>query len=470
MNLSNRQAVANLVKALASYRDAQSVVGLSKSPVFHHQFSSISKAIINLARNKHELKRVRKLFREHQIKYFPIRARNYLQTDVVNIFRQHAPCLKGRQYRHKANNVIAGNQPLGIGYGFSFVNLADFPSNWSLPFDLRRIGSAEDEILVAVEQIKWICESAEFIESLNINAADSSYGVAKYISKVADIINLVNILRLRHGNKVDESDYQETGGAPQIYGKQYYLIEKSGWKEYKTKKKVSRKYLTSIYEKEADEYAEIEKETKKGKPLRIELRRWRGMKMRTKKGNSMKEVEFEIVGIRVLHRETGERIFKQDVFVAVVGAEREILTTEEIAEVFYHRFDLEVTNRFLKQNLFLESYQTPEVQHLDNWTVLAQEAMWLLWAASEEVEKVCEKWQKYSEPKAEKGGRLTPSQTRKGLERLILTFDEEAYLPKKCKKGLGRKKGSQLEPRKQYKVVKKWGELEEISKNRPQQE
>ena len=456
--------------AVASYRDAKSVVGLSKSPVFHHQFSSISKAIINLVRNKHELKRVRKLFREHQLKYFPIKTRNYLQTDVVNIFRSFSPCLKGRAFRHKANNVIAGNQPLGIGYGFSFVNLADFESSWSLPFDLRRIGSDEDEILVAVEQIKAICESAEFVSSLQINAADSSYGVAKYISLVNRISNLVNILRLRHGNKVFESESQETGGAPQIYGLQYYLIEKSGWKEYKKGEEISRKYLTSIYEKEADEFAEIEKVTKKGKPLRLELRRWRGMKMRTKKGNSMKEVEFEIVGIRVSHRETGERIFKQDVFAAVVGERRSELTIEEIAEVFYHRFDLEVTNRFLKQNLYLESYQTPEVQHLDNWTVLAQEAMWLLWAASTEVENVCEKWQKYSAPKAEKGGRKTPSQTRKGLERLILTFEKEPYLPKKCKKGVGRKKGEKQEPRKQYKVVKKWGELEEIIKNRPQQE
>lgn len=456
--------------ALASYRDAKSVVGLSKSPVFHHQFSSLSKAVAGLARNRHELKRVRKLLREHQLKYFPINAGNYWQTDVVNIFRQHAPCLKGRQYRHKANNVIAGNQPLGIGYGLSFVNLADFGSSWSLPFDLKRVGSHEDEIEVAAGQIKAICESEEFVSSLQINACDSSYGVAKYISRVNKIGNLVNVIRLRHGNKVFESSFEETGGAPQIYGSQYYLIEESGWKEYKKGEKVSRKYLTSIYEKEADEAAEIEKETRRGKPLRIELRRWRGMKMRTKAGNSMKEVEFEIVGIRVLNKKTGARIFKQDVFVAVVGERRKELKIEEVAEVFYHRFDLEVGNRFLKQNLFLESYQTPDVQHLDNWLVLAQEAMWLLWAASGEVENVCEKWQKYSQPKAEKGGRKTPSQTRKGLERLILTFEQEPYLPKKCEKGVGRKKGEKQEPRKQYKVVRKWGELEEIIKNRPPQE
>jgi hypothetical protein len=83
--------------------------------------------------------------------------------------------------------------------------------------------------------------------------------VAKYISKANEISNLVNIIRLRHGNQVFESDYQTTGGAPQIYGPQYYLIEASGWKEYQTKKKIRRKYLTSIYEKVADEFAEIEK-------------------------------------------------------------------------------------------------------------------------------------------------------------------------------------------------------------------
>jgi hypothetical protein len=305
---------------------------------------------------------------------------------------------------------------------------------------------------------------------LNINAADSSYGVAKYISKVNEVGNLVNVLRLRHGNKMWTSEYRETDGAPQIYGKEYRLIEESGEKEYRKKEKTYRKYLTSIYEKEADEYEEIERVTRKGKVLKIELRRWSGMKMRTKKGHSMKEVEFELVGIRVLEKETGKRVFKQDIFAAVVGKQRKTLGLAEVAEVFYHRFDIEVVNRFMKQNLFLESYQTPDIQHLDNWLLVVQEAMWLVWAGSKEVEKVCEKWQKYSEPKQEKGGRLTASQTRKGLERLFLTFEKEAYQPKKCKKGSGRKKGEKQPLRTHYKVVKKWQTEVEIIKARCQKE
>lgn len=304
----------------------------------------------------------------------------------------------------------------------------------------------------------------------NINAADSSYGVAKYISQVNDIKNLVNVIRLRHGNKIYQSDAQETSGAPQIYGEKYYLIEKSGAQVYRKKEKDYVVKQTSIYDRQVDESCEINRRTRKGKELRIELKRWKEMKMRTKKGNSMKEVEFDVVGIRVFEKETNERVFKRDVFLAIVGQEREKLGLEKSAEEFYHRFDLEVSNRFMKQNLFLEGYQTPSVEHLDNWNLLIQEAMWLLWTASPEVGQVCEKWQKYAEPKMEKSGRKTASQTRKGIEQLILTFEQKAYQPKKCKKGVGRKKGEFQERRKQYEIVKKWQPEVEIRKTVRQKE
>jgi len=366
--------------------------------------------------------------------------------------------------------MISGNKPIGIGYPLSIVNRAEFKSSWSVPFDLQRVKSNEDEIEIAAEQIREICGIEKFAGSLNINACDSSYGVAKYISQVNDINNLVSIIRLRHGNKVYESAAQATGGAPQIYGAEYRLIEESGEKSYQKKEKRYSKYLSSIYDKKANESQEIEKETKKGKRLKIELRRWSRMKMRTKRGNSMKAVEFEVVGIRVLEKETGKRVFNHDVFVSVVGEERQRLSLEEIAEVFYHRFDLEVVNRFMKQNLFLEGYQTPAVEHLDNWNLLVQEAMWLIWTASPEVEKVSEKWQQYALPKAARGGRKTTSQTRKGMERLILTFEKKPYQPKKCKKGVGRKKGANQEPRKQYEVVKKWHQEVEINYRNCRQE
>ena len=65
--------------AVASYREARSVVAVSKSPVFHHQYSSITKAISNLAKDERELGRVQKLFKGQWLEYFPLSSVNYFQ-------------------------------------------------------------------------------------------------------------------------------------------------------------------------------------------------------------------------------------------------------------------------------------------------------------------------------------------------------------------------------------------------------
>jgi hypothetical protein len=105
--VSNRQAAADLVMALAGFREAKSVAALSQSPLFPRQFSSMSKAIASLAKNHQELRWLRRLFRQHSLQYFPVSAGDYLQTDAVNLFRQYSPCVQGGQYRHKANRYWA---------------------------------------------------------------------------------------------------------------------------------------------------------------------------------------------------------------------------------------------------------------------------------------------------------------------------------------------------------------------------
>ena len=94
-------------------------------------------------------------------------------------------------------------------------------------------------------------------------------------------------------------------------------------------------------------------------------------------------------------------------------------------------------------------------QNVENWILTAQTAMWLLYEASDEVEKVSKKWQQYNEPKIAEGAKRTPSQTKKGAERLFLSFEKEPYVPKKVRKGLGRKKGTKLGKRAEYEVEKK---------------
>jgi hypothetical protein len=92
--------------------------------------------------------------------------------------------------------------------------------------------------------------------------------------------------------------------------------------------------------------------------------------------------------------------------------------------------------------MFLEGYQTPEKEQVENWILTAQTAMWLLYEEADEGENVSAKWQQYNEPTVKECGKRTPSQTKKGAERLFLTFEKEPNLAKKCEKGQGAEKGT----------------------------
>ncbi len=438
--------------AVASFKSAKSVVQLSESPVFHFQFSSISDAVTNLAKNDSERDERRQSLQKLFLERFELKSIIDWQTDGVSLFREHAKCLKDLQFVHRANTVICGNKPIGIGYPLLFINLADFTNKWSLPFEVEIVGKETDYVSLAAKKFLEICRRKEFENVLNINTADSSFGCPKYLSLTSRIENLVSITRLRHGRKVCFAERKATKGTPQIYGEDWYLREESGDWSLKKKDKIITKYQRSISEKEPDEETAVFAKTKKGRELRIEIRGWKGMLMHSSDGFSMKEAEFDLVSFRVLDEKTGERVFKEDVFVAVLGAERKRLNLKEIYQRFRRRFDLEVTNRFLKQEMFLQDYQTPKKENIENWILTAQTAMWLLYEASEEVENVSAKWQKYSEPKIKEGEKRTPSQSKKGAERLFLSFEKEPYLPKKCQKAIGRKKGEKQGKRVEYKV------------------
>lgn len=441
--------------ALASFKSAKSVVGLSESPVYHYQYSSISETISNLARTSAERDEHRQSLQRLFLERFERKPIIDWQSDAVSLFREHSKCLKDLQFVHKANTVIRGNKPIGIGYPLLFVNLADFENKWSLPFEVEIVGKETDYVSLAGRKMIELCGRDEFKYLLNVNTADSSFGCPKYLSPTSKVKNLVSITRLRHGRKVCFVERKETGGAPQIYGKDWYLREVSGDWRLKKNEETLTKYQASIYENKPDEQTEILTKTKRGRGLRIEMRRWNEMLMHSSDGFSMKEAEFDLVSFRVLDAKTGERVFKEDVFVSVLGLERKRLKLKEVYERFRRRFDLEVTNRFLKQEMYLEDYQTPAKENVENWVLIAQTAMWLLYEAADEVESVSAKWQKYGEPKIKAGAKRTPSQTKKGAERLFLSFEKEPYLPKRCKKGQGRKKGTKLEKREEYKVEKK---------------
>lgn len=138
--------------ALASYTPARSVVELSLSPVFHYQFSSINKAIRALAPLDKARPKVQEQITRFCLGYAGRRRDTVLlQTDTTPLCKPHSPTLDERTYVHIADNTVAQNLPLSVGYEVSFLNLSC--GTWSLPLSIERVGPAQTATECALAQL-----------------------------------------------------------------------------------------------------------------------------------------------------------------------------------------------------------------------------------------------------------------------------------------------------------------------------
>lgn len=451
--------------ALASCQEARSPVELSLSPVYHYQFSSISKAIDHLITDQKERLALQTAIEELCMSYYkrPAWQPYYLlQTDTTPLCKPHSPTMEGRTHIVVANNAIAGNKPLSIGYETSYVNLSDSMGGWSLPLSIKRVSPEQTASECALSQLESLLNNPNVTaaDSLIVNALDSKYGNAHYLAPAHQHERLVNTVRMRSGMKVwKRNDQTDTGGHPRIYGEKYYLQRQSGNKTYKKpkSKETYPVFQRAIFDLPADEQRQFCIYTRKKRKLNIHLWRWNDMMIRTKKGHDMKDKPFDLIAVRVTDAQTGKQVFGREMFIAITGKRKSELSIYHGYECYRRRYDIEPFLRFSKQRLMLQNYQTPDTQHLDNWLLIQQLTSWLLYATSDEAHFQPLKWESYL-PKnktAKFAARLSISQVRKAAQRLFLTFDPLPFKPVKSKKGKGRQKGMTFEPRKRHKVVKK---------------
>jgi hypothetical protein len=433
--------------------------------VYHYQYGSISKAIAHLAKNDQERSAIVNLFQKLCLSYMDeslFQPYLLLQTDVTPAPKPHSPTLKDRTFIAVPNNVIAGNKPLDIGYDVSFINIGDPENSWSLPLSSRRVSVDQTASECALKQLQELLEHPDLglSDILIINALDSKYGNAAFLAPAHQHKKVINITRMRAGMKVWKLDHQtNTGGAPKIYGDKFYLIDESRTKMYphpKTKESCEV-FQRSIFDLEADETLQLSAQTRKRRPLTVHLWRWNSVMIRSKDGNNMKDKPFDLIAVRVLDAQTQERLFSQNMFIALNGKQKRDVTTQQGYDSYRHRYDIEPYFRFAKQKLMLQKLQTPDVEHFDNWLLTVEFATWLLYAASKETRFRPRKWEKYlpESKEAKTAQQLSIAQVRKSAQDLFLTFDQDPFKPKKSKKGKGRQKGDKQTPRIRYRVLKK---------------
>jgi hypothetical protein len=474
--LPNRsRALTNLVMALSSDCTARSAVELSESPFCHYTYSNFSKILADIAHNEPSFAELVKSIRRLLQPYIPgPRSADGVffygfSTDVTTLIKAHSPCLEGRQYVPTSNNLIASNRSIGIGYRASMMHLNVGESHWCPPLSIELLNVESNALEVAIIQIRSLLTDPDlpFKDHLCLEKNDSAYGRATFLAYLYDLNNLVCISRLRSGTRVwQQEQHKETGGAPQIYGKKWYLNDVSINKSYSRKVKGVKKDYTvwqeSIMDLPCTQYCEFNTTLNNGRLAIIKMHRWNDLLMRSKglgKNATMKDKPYDLVRVEVLDAKTQKRIFGKPLYIALNGKRKSEVSTHLAQKQYRERFDVEGLYRFGKQKMLLDKYQTPDRQHLQNWLIVWQLANWLLLTAQKDCINIVKPWEKYlpvNKLCADNISKtLTLAQTRKSVSTLFATFDKTPFLPQKCKKGKGRKKGDKQTPRTCFNIEKK---------------
>ena len=160
---------------------------------------------------------------------------------------------------------------------------------------------------------------------------------------------------------------------------------------------------------------------------------------------------FTLIQIQVTD-EMGKTVWKP-MWLSVFGQRRHQLTGAQSWQAYRQRYDLEHFNRFGKQKLLMNSFQTPEVEREENWVQLSLLAYVQLWAARDLAVNLPRPWERYLPSSV--NGHVTPSVVQRDFTRIISQIGTPAQSPKRRGKSLGRTAGESQPPRPRHQVVKK---------------
>ena len=435
----------DLIDALGSMPEANTVVEYSLSPLFRRSYSTIFKAI-------DESKLKEKLLAEQIMPYLP-RPRQWLfwllMVDVTPNPRPYANTLEDRGMVYQPE-VVKGKLPVTIGHEYSTVAVglekeAGLTSSWLVPLLTQRVESRADKEMVGAEQIERLLQDNRFPfgRDLTVEVGDTSYSKPAYLHSHRKFPNLVTIARVR-SNRVFHHQYVPTEeearhpnrGHPTWYGERFSLSDPQSWSE-------------------PDESETLWETSRRGKRYRIEIRAWHNMLMPgvyKPQRLPMNEYPFTLVQI-VRYDQEGKQAFKHPLWLLVMGQRRHELSLLHIYQSYKQRFNLEHFFRFGKQKLCLADFQTPEVAREETWWQLVHIAYAQLWMARHLAFSLPRPWERNLPVMRQR--LISPSLVQRDFARIIRQLGTPAQPPKHRGYSPGRRPGTQFPKRPRQKVVVK---------------
>ena len=346
--------------------------------------------------------------------------------DVTPMPRPYAKTLADRTVVYHPNPVLS-NKP--IAYGHQYAALVYFPEKasvsslpWVLPLEMRRVKSDEKATAVHAQQVTALMTTEVFADAgrFCVCVVDSTLSAVTFLGEVQCHQNLVTIARTR-SNRVF----------------------------YRRPKKRKNKQGHPIWY--ADQVQTFDTVTKRGRKLTVEMQSWDNLLMRGTRDYPMHQSPFTLIRI-VVTDENGKCVFKRPMWLTVIGERRDQLSLSEVWHAYRQRYDVEHFFRG-KQRLLMSAYQTPNVEHEQNWQRITQLAYLQLFMARELAVALPKPWERYLP--AFSAQEVSPSMVMRDFLRIIAAIEPRPAFPKRRGKSPGRAKGERPKPRERQKVIRK---------------
>lgn len=401
-------ALFNLLDALC--RDGhqyKSVVELSQSASFERRYSSITDAITR-GLNHADFKKIEALVFSNT-KAVDNRPHLFF-TDCTANPRPYAKTMQQRGIVHSPNPA-PGNKPICVGHQYSLLAMSPQGERtkngrWLIPISMKRVGLNEKGNEAGVQQVVELINELGIEDELCINTGDSLYGSEGCRKSAVTKKNLVQMFRLSNKRKL----YQ----APE-----YLKIQGPGRRKLFGDKVILSKPETHPT---PDAVKTITMTTKKGKLCQVELTLFKNLLLRGSKDFASQEHPLNVLKAVVTDSD-GILLFKRPLWVALIGERRDEVSLEMAYNTYLNRYDIEHFFRFGKQKLLLDSYQTPELAHEEDWWKFVPLAYVQLYLANQLADLLPKPWEYYlsaykdTHKKAEL--EKTPSQTQRSFANIL---------------------------------------------------
>ena len=446
----NTDASVELVDALSSNTQANSVVQLSENIFYTRHYTSLTYTISSFYKPKDkepkdyelQLDESKKKIQNTLCQHIEIDIeRNYhlFAIDVTPNPRPFAKKVEDRGYI-KHNEVVNSGKPVTIGHNYSCVLYLTGRSTWALPLSIERVSTSVKDTVFGVNEWCNIIkeENNHFMDKRCVGVFDAAYSSAYCVAAFNNSQpgDAIFIARLR-GDRVLQRPYageQNSKGRPIIFDKDsaFDLKDEETWGR-------PAQSSSCIWT------------TQKGKKYIVHIEVWHGLRMRGHHDAKIQEIPLMAARVTV-RNQAGELVYARPLWTVIVGSWPSNWPIMNIWYNYHIRFDAEHFFRFGKSKMLLVGYQSSEMLNEENWKQFCMISYHQLYHARKLVKSVKKKWETKKAPRDEV---LSPSKVQRGIGDLLKQLPSITKEVKPRGRPSGNQMGAKIITRPDCEVVKK---------------